>query len=345
MQLQAVRPICCSWKADHVNVQATEIAKILTSCTGGNFHSNYATIGTMPSSLLEPPQHSHSPSSLPCLLQLQSLNRHAKGSREFTDVMERRYLQAGRGEVKACVALFTRPVCAARVFFITTNTSTTQRHPSPLLSFYAHTVPIFAPSSINMPFAPGSLEDVEAWAQRDFPTYFAALSTFPIAEDVDTSKFDGEYVDGRIILQSVLVLALDVGVTAAGMAVYARITGSSDVELFCDHKVKAPEDVEDLLCIKPVAGLDGIKLAAPFCHCTESGQPAPVCIDRLEALIRYAHLKAGEEEAVRPKLGFFKAHFRGACCDVARGTGALTEADEMADDEMLPGKRREKPYI
>jgi len=191
-----------------------------------------------------------------------------------------------------------------------------------------------------MPFEPGSLEDVEAWAQRDFPTYFAALSTFPDAELVDTSKFDGEYVDGKIILQSVLISALDVGVTTARTAVYARITGGSDVELFCDHKVKAAEVTEDLWCIKPVAGLDGIKLAAPFRYCAESGHPAR--IDRLETLIRYAYLKAGEEQAVQPKLGFFKAHFRGACRNVARATGVSTEIDEMVDDETILDESKSK---
>ncbi|KAF3045751.1 hypothetical protein E8E11_009152 [Didymella keratinophila] len=184
-----------------------------------------------------------------------------------------------------------------------------------------------------MPFQPGSLEDVEAWAQRDFPTYFAALSTFPIAEHIDTSKFDGQSIDGYIILQPVLISALDIGVTAAGTSVYARITRSSDVELFCDHKVKVPGGTEDLWCIKPIAELNGIELAAPFRYCT-SGNLAS--IDRLETLIRYVYLKAGEDEAVSAKLGFFKAHFRGACCDVALSTGALTEADDMADDEMLP---------
>lgn len=42
-------------------------------------------------------------------------------------------------------------------------------------------------SPVNILFEPGSLEDVEDWAQHDFPTYFAALSTFPISEQVDTS--------------------------------------------------------------------------------------------------------------------------------------------------------------
>jgi hypothetical protein len=188
-----------------------------------------------------------------------------------------------------------------------------------------------------MPFEPGSLEDVEAWAQHKFPTYFAALSIFPIAERVETLKFDGQCIDSKILVQPVLISALYVGVTAAGTAVYARITGNIDVELFCDHKVKASKDTEDLWCIKPVAGLEGVKIAAPFRYCAESGHPA--CIDRLDTLIRYAHLKAGEEEAVSPKLGFFRTHFRAACRDVARSTGALTEADEMTDDETLPGKR------
>ncbi|KAF3043953.1 hypothetical protein E8E12_000350 [Didymella heteroderae] len=60
-------------------------------------------------------------------------------------------------------------------------------------------------------------------------------------------------------------------------------------------------------------------------------------IEGVEAEHKYAYLKAGEEDAVSPKLGFFKTHFRGACRDIARGTGTLSEADEVADDETLPG--------
>lgn len=85
-----------------------------------------------------------------------------------------------------------------------------------------------------MPFLAGSLEVVEAWAQHEFPTAFAALSSFQNAEYVDTSKFDG-----KIILQPVLISALDIRVTAVGTSVYARITGSSEVEIFCDHMAKA----------------------------------------------------------------------------------------------------------
>jgi hypothetical protein len=193
-----------------------------------------------------------------------------------------------------------------------------------------------------MPTEAGSLEDVEAWAEHEFPTYFAALSTFPLSFHVGTSIFDGEYTDGKIVLQNVLISSLHIGVTDAGRSVYARITGCNDVELFCDHRVKAAEDTKELRYIKPVVGLDGIELAAPFSYCAETGHPA--CIDRLETLIRYAYLGSGEEEAVRPKLGFFKAHFRGACRDVARGTGASAGADEMEDNDTLPGMYQDRNH-
>lgn len=153
-----------------------------------------------------------------------------------------------------------------------------------------------------------------------------------------TCKFDGKCVDGKIVLQPVLISSLDIGVNGAGTAVYARIAGSDDAELFCDHKVKSFDDAEEAWCIKPLARLEGVKLAAPFRYCAGG---YPVSIDRLETLIRYAYLKADEEKAVSPKLGFFQAHFRGACRDVTRGTGASTETNEMADDESLPGKSRE----
>ncbi|KAJ4379534.1 hypothetical protein N0V86_004715 [Didymella sp. IMI 355093] len=185
-----------------------------------------------------------------------------------------------------------------------------------------------------MPTNPGSLEDVEAWAGHEFPAYFAALPNFPLSSPVDTIRFDGECTDGKIVLQTILISALHVGVTVAGTSVYARITGCNDVELFCDQRVKPSEDAKELWCIKPILGLDGIELTAPFSYCAQTGHPA--CIDRLETLIRYAYLKSGEEEAVRSKLGFFKAHFRGACRDVARGTGASAEADEMEDDDTPP---------
>lgn len=42
-----------------------------------------------------------------------------------------------------------------------------------------------------MPFVPDSLKDVEAWAQHKFATFFIALSTFPITDQVHTFKFDG----------------------------------------------------------------------------------------------------------------------------------------------------------
>ena len=155
--------------------------------------------------------------------------------------------------MKAFIALFT---CTfrARADFLA---------PVPLLNclstFLCHHLPscahiaLFPVSSpINIPFEAGSLDDVEAWAQHEFPAYFAALSTFPIAQHIDISRFDGEDVDGKIVLQPVLISALDVGVSAAGTSIYARITGGNDVELFCGHRVKAYENTEDLWCIKPV---------------------------------------------------------------------------------------------
>lgn len=119
---------------------------------------------------------------------------------------------------------------------------------------------------------------------------------------------------------------------------YGRITGNSEAELFCNHVKKSNEDTEDLCCIKPVEDLNSIKLAAPSNYCADREHAAR--IDRLETLIRYVCFQSGEGQAVQPRLEFFEAHFRGACRDVARGTGAVIVADEIADDETLTGEQR-----
>ncbi|KAF9694760.1 hypothetical protein EKO04_007478 [Ascochyta lentis] len=187
-----------------------------------------------------------------------------------------------------------------------------------------------------MSFTAGSLEDVEAWANREFPEYFAELdsveSPIPIFEMV---SFDGEYVDGKIVLQSILVPTLEVGSTAARCSVYARISGNNDVELFSYQEVVHPGSSEKLGCMKPVVGLVDVVLHEPLSHPVETGHPAGV--DRLETLIRYIYLKNGEPTAVQPKLGFFKTHFRAACRDVARGVGLLMDGDDTDESDTLPG--------
>lgn len=190
-----------------------------------------------------------------------------------------------------------------------------------------------------MPFVAGSLEDVEAWAEHDFPVLFAAVTTFVLTDLFGTYDFDGEYLDGKVILQRILISALQVGTTTAGHTVYARIMGNNDVELFRGHEVVSPKDAKQLIWyIKPVADLDDVTLHKPFCYPIKTEHPAS--IDRLETIIRYFFLRNDETSAVAPKLGFFKAHFRAACRDVARGTGAVTEGDEMDGDDTLPGQNQ-----
>ena len=183
----------------------------------------------------------------------------------------------------------------------------------------------------------GSLEDVEAWALHEFPTYFAEVSNTGAALFVNI-EFQGQFIDGKIVLQSLVLLnALAVGLTTDGQFVYALLR-SNDVELFSEQEVDSPsgKSVNILLYMKPVDDLAGVKLDPPFSYPVQTGHPAGV--DRLETLIRYLYLRNGDRTAVQSKLGFFKTHFRAACRDVARGTGAVVEADEMNDDDILPGR-------
>ncbi|KAH6614135.1 hypothetical protein C7974DRAFT_380503 [Boeremia exigua] len=204
-----------------------------------------------------------------------------------------------------------------------------------------------------MSFPAGSREDVEAWARSEFPAYFEATLMAGGVGSYGTSYFGGEYVDGKVVLQPILVAALKVGLTTTGQTVYARLRGDDDVQLFSDHKLTPPmedskpkrllsndqkltsstEDNKSIRCIIPVMDLADVQLHSPFYHSLETGHPAGV--DRLETLIRFQCLIHGDMTAVQPKLGFFKTHFRAACRDVARGTGAVVEEDNL--DDLLPG--------
>ena len=184
-----------------------------------------------------------------------------------------------------------------------------------------------------MPFAAGSLEDVEAWANQEFPAYFSEVAKFP-APNFSTIVFDGEYQDGRIILQSMLISALAVGHTNTGQDVYARISADSEVELVGNHITIS--DDKHFTYMKPVDSLGDIALHEPFNHTIATRHPAGV--DRLETLIRYMCLKKGVKAAVQPKLGFFKAHFRAACRDVVRAMIGAVGGDETDDDDTLSGE-------
>ncbi|KAF2631149.1 hypothetical protein BU25DRAFT_418775 [Macroventuria anomochaeta] len=187
-----------------------------------------------------------------------------------------------------------------------------------------------------MSFEAGSLEDVEAWANHEFPAYFAEVIRTGTSTPFNMLDFDGEYVDAKVVLQPMLVSVLEVGTTTSDQTVYARVCGNNDVELFSGHEIESLTDARKLLrYMKPIVDLADINLNAPFSYPVKIGHPAGV--DRLETLIRYLYLKNGEDTAVQPKLGFFKMHFRAACHDVARGTGAVVEAGDMDDSDTLFG--------
>ena len=183
----------------------------------------------------------------------------------------------------------------------------------------------------------GSLEDVTAWAGKEFPYYFSYMVHHP---KLKTLRFDGEYLNNRIALQPMLITALPVGQMKTGQIVYAHITGSNDVDLFSEEEVASltanKKGKEHFQYMKSVVGLADVKLDAPFNYPIETGHPA--AIDRLETLIRYAYLANGEATAVQPKLGFFRTHFRGACRDVAQGCGSDVDANEKEDDNTLAGE-------
>lgn len=191
-----------------------------------------------------------------------------------------------------------------------------------------------------MPFPAGSLEDVEAWAKDEFPAYFAAVTKFSDDSPIETLKFDGELIDGRVVLQPILIRALGIGIakpTTNLRGVVACLKGNSEVELFYNVEYDPPEGhEEELFYIAPVTNIAEVELYEPFARPIMTEHLAG--LDRLETLIRYFFLKHGEKNAVQPKLGFFKTHFRAACRDVARATSTVSEADEMDDDETLPGK-------
>ncbi|KAJ4990290.1 hypothetical protein SVAN01_04172 [Stagonosporopsis vannaccii] len=187
-----------------------------------------------------------------------------------------------------------------------------------------------------MPFPAGSLEDVEAWAQAEFPACFAQFTALLTDDEVETLRFDGEFNDGRVVLQPILVRALPIGCARTDSthadSVYARMTVNSELELIYKTRCNYP-DKNERLCwyMQPVVDIAEVELVAPFCYPVDSKHPA--ALDRLETLIRYVLLKCGDRFAVQPKLGFFKAHFRAARRDVAYGVGAVKEADEMDDDD------------
>lgn len=187
-----------------------------------------------------------------------------------------------------------------------------------------------------MPFPAGSLQDVEAWAKAEFPVYFAATTDLVHQIPIEKSLFDGELVAGRVLLHPILVHTLGIGcATNTNLGVYACLNGQNDVELFKETEF----DLPGKLCYytNPIKDIAEVELDQPWSCSIETGHTD--ALNRLETLIMYSFLRHGETDAVVWKLGFFKTHFRAACRDVARATGAVNEADEMHmnDNDILPG--------
>ncbi|KAJ8110669.1 hypothetical protein OPT61_g6539 [Boeremia exigua] len=249
---------------------------------------------------------------------------------EICDFVIQPPCKVGHSEVKAAVVLFTLTSRVAQHF--SRDSAGIHLRQTILNDYYTTVHSQLSFSSSTMAFPPGSLEDVEAWAKSEFSAYFAALSLPAGAKVYGGRNFDGEYVDGKVVLQLILVRVLEVGWTAKRETVYARFIGvEEDVELFVEQKAVSPTNKNKTLrYIKPLKDLAGVGLQPPFHHPIDTGHAAGV--DRLETLIRYFCLKHGEETVVLPKLGFFKTHFRAACRDVARATGAVTEPDGSDDD-------------
>ncbi|KAF1362731.1 hypothetical protein EJ07DRAFT_174274 [Lizonia empirigonia] len=185
-----------------------------------------------------------------------------------------------------------------------------------------------------MSLTTGSFEDVDAWAKREFSLSYAALrSSIPYI--IQELNFDGDYVDGKIVWQPMLVIALEVGSTTANNSVYACLSDNNGVELFSEEeKISPSRKLNHCIYRKPVMCLADITLKAPFKHLIKTGHPAGV--NQLETLIRYIYLSIGFTTALQSKLDFFRAHFRDACHDVARGMGTLIEDDEMDNSDTLP---------
>lgn len=233
------------------------------------------------------------------------------------------------GEVKATVFCLRVPLASSPLHFLIFKIDHA-------LVKEGHT-PQVVTKTVIMPFPAGSYEDVRAWAEAEFPAYFAAVADSVDNNLFQTNKLDGEFVNGKVVLQPILIRMLGVALTASdGLPVHARFIGDNEVELVRHTEIKDPKDGNKVLWyIKPVTDVTEVELYEPFCHVIDTGHPAAV--DRLETLIRFFYLKCGDKNAVQPRLGFFKTHFRAACRDVARATGSVYRVDET-DNDTLPGE-------
>ncbi|KAF3003559.1 hypothetical protein E8E13_006252 [Curvularia kusanoi] len=180
-----------------------------------------------------------------------------------------------------------------------------------------------------------TLEDVESWAKVEFPGSFAALRAWKCTGFFER-PFDGAEIDGDIVLQSILILALPVGETSAGTSVFARIADNNDVELFTTTMHARNQVDKGLAIATPIKDTVGICLHEPFKFAIEGNGPAGV--DRLEALIRYYFLAQGMASAVQGCLKYFKKYFRAACHNVAQSVGATVKEDydDTLSDKTLP---------
>jgi hypothetical protein len=179
----------------------------------------------------------------------------------------------------------------------------------------------------------GSLQAVEDWAKHEFPDDYAKVASLTNI-NLEVTTFDGECMDDGVIHIPKEIITIEVGHTSLEEPVYAWITENSEVKL-CYPSTFILFDVVKRYFM-PVTKLTDIEFSEPFSWLVATGDQ--FCIDRLETLICYMFLRGGDADAVQPRLGFFKTHFRDACRDVAHRLANPVPDEDMDNSAIILGK-------
>lgn len=187
-------------------------------------------------------------------------------------------------------------------------------------------------SRANMVLPTDTLLSVEAWANAEFPNFYAPLYNTKNPQDVQLRTYDGYERDGNVQQQPVSIFAVIVGEMDADVTVIARLAHNGQVELYYEKTYMTGQVIVVL-----VEDTKNIRFYSPFNHPIDANSPAS--INRVECLIRWTYLVGGLPHAIQGCHEYFKVHFRDACRDVARAEGAVADDDDAGADNNRPSKQ------
>ena len=195
-----------------------------------------------------------------------------------------------------------------------------------------HTPPANMASIANMVLPSNALLSVEAWANTEFPRFYAPLYNKKNPQDVQLRSYDGYERGGNVQQQPVSIFAVLVGEMDDDVSVISRLAHNGQVELYYERKYLTGQVI-----VVPVEDVKKIRFYTPFSHPIDANSPAS--INRVECLIRWTYLVGGLPYAIQNCQEYFKVHFRDACRDVARAEGAVADDDDAGADNNSPGKQ------